>query len=341
MRGVGGPEKGRGLQELAITALVDAGVGGNRAIALPGAAELLSEGTQVCPLVLGAWHASVATLGSCALAEQRTNLCQVASAGSSLLRACGGSVRTLVGAAGPALFAPHVDLPLVRHYFGNVKVFAHIDRLLRALDPGVPVDVAPGGDLDAELSYGNHPSVLPRQQQIREKIVADVLLGQAVVSDAEFIREVQGVRVSPLGVVDEPKFRIIHDLTFTAGTRSSVNGDTDFSQAPECLLGHVLTDILKRILYLRQMHGVAAEIMLCRIDVKEALRQVVVNPSGASVFAYVFDGVGVVDLRCQFGWRSSPGFWSLFSSALEHSHTRTSFSDVSSDRGRRVRRPTR
>ena len=39
----------------------------------------------------------------------------------------------------------------------------------------------------------------------------------------------------------------------------------------------------------------------------------------------VFDGVGVVDLRCQFGWRSSPGFWSLFSSALEHSHTYTSF----------------
>ena len=115
--------------------------------------------------------------------------------------------------------------------------------------------------------------------------MSDVLLGRAVVFDAELIREVQGVRVSPLGVVDEPKFRIIHDLTFTAGTRSSVNGDTDFSQAPECLLGHVLTDILKRILYLRQMHGVTAEIMLCRIDVKEALRQVLVDPAGAPVFA--------------------------------------------------------
>ena len=163
-----------------------------------------------------------------------------------------------------------MDLPLVRHYFGDVKVFPHIDRLLHALDPGVPVDVAPGGGLDAELSYGNHPCVLPHLQQILEKIVSDVLLGRAVVFDAEFIREVQGVRVSPLGVVDKPKFRIIHDLTFAAGTRSSVNEDTDFSQAPECLLGHVLTDILKRVLYLRQMHGVAAEIMLCRFGVKEA-----------------------------------------------------------------------
>lgn len=30
-------------------------------------------------------------------------------------------------------------------------------------------------------------------------------------------------------------------------------------------------------------------------------------------------------MRCQFGWRSSPGFWLLFSSALEHSHTHTTF----------------
>lgn len=151
------------------------------------------------------------------------------------------------------------------------------------------------------------------------------MLGRAVVFDAKFIREILGVRVSPLGVVDEPKFRIIHDLTFASASRSSVNHDTDFSQAPECLLGHVLTDIVKRVLFLRQLHGVAAEIMLCRVDVKEAFRQVHVAPSGASAFTYVFEGQAVVDLRCQFGWRSAPGFWSLSSSALEHSHTHTSF----------------
>lgn len=37
----------------------------------------------------------------------------------------------------------------------------------------------------------------------------------------------------------------------------------------------------------------------------------------------------VIDLRCQFGWRSSPGFWSLFSSALEHSHTHITFQTAS------------
>lgn len=120
--------------------------------------------------------------------------------------------------------------------------------------------------------------------------------------------------------MEEPKFRIIHDLTFAAGAkvRSSVNGDTDFDQAPECLLGHVLSGILSRIAFLRQLHGVSLEILLCRVDVKDAFRQILVDPSGASAFGYTMGEHAVIDLRCQFGWRSSPGFWSLFSSAVEH-----------------------
>ena len=91
----------------------------------------------------------------------------------------------------------------------------------------------------------------------------------------------------------------------------------------------VLFYILSRILFLRQLNGEDVEIMLCRVDVREAFRQVLVDPSKASVFGYVMGDVVVVDLRCQFGWRSSPGFWSLFSSALEHSHTHTTFQTAS------------
>lgn len=158
-----GPRKGRGLQELAVRALVDAGVEGERGIAAPEAVMQLSEGTNVCPLTLSAWRESVSELRSSALENRHASLCQVASAGSSLLRSCGGSVQTLVDVVGPAFFAPHVDVPRVRHYFGDVQQFPLIDQLLQSLNPGVPVDVAPGGDLDAELRYGNHPSVLPHQ----------------------------------------------------------------------------------------------------------------------------------------------------------------------------------
>ena len=49
--------------------------------------------------------------------------------------------------------------------------------------------------------------------------------------------------MSPLAVVLEPKFRIIHDLTFARDVgRTSVTDDTDFSSAPPCELGHVLRD---------------------------------------------------------------------------------------------------
>ena len=125
--------------------------------------------------------------------------------------------------------------------------------LLRALSPGVPVDVHKGGDLHAELLYENHPSSGLHSSPIHEKIVSDVIDGRAIVFKRQFAHDIIGFRVSPLGVVEQPKLRIIHDLTFDgSGSRTSVNIDTDFDCAPSCELGHVLRDVLTRVLYLRQ-----------------------------------------------------------------------------------------
>ena len=65
------------------------------------------------------------------------------------------------------------------------------------------------------------------------------------------------------------------------------------------------------------------------ICVKDAFRQVLVDPVGEPAFGHTKADVVVVCLRCQFGWRSSPGFLSLFSSSLEQSHTRTTFQSAS------------
>lgn len=116
------------------------------------------------------------------------------------------------------------------------------------------------------------------------------------------------MRVSPLGVVEEPRFRTIHDLTFAAGprVRSSVNTDSNFEQVPECMMGHVLSDIVSRVLFLRQLREASLEIDLfgCAdgwptVHINEAFIQVSVDPSGAVVFPYAVDG-HVVNLRCQF-----------------------------------------
>ena len=156
--------------------------------------------------------------------------------------------------------------------------------------------IARGGDLSSELAYGNHPSVALHDDVVHDKVCTGAIHGRALVFDSRFAADIRGLRVSPLAVVLEPKFRIIHDLTFAcAGDRTSVNDDSDFCSAPPCELGHVLSDVSLRVLFLRQRHGSTARILLCRVDVKDAFRQVPVDPAGEPTFGYVVGGHVVVN----------------------------------------------
>lgn len=100
---------------------------------------------------------------------------------------------------------------------------------------------------------------------------------------------------------EEQNVGIIHDLMFAVCARarsSSVNADdAGFGQAPACLVGHVMSDALSRVLSLQQLHGRPQDIifLLSRTDViGEAFREAPVDPSGAAVFLYLFDGDGHV-----------------------------------------------
>ena len=46
------------------------------------------------------------------------------------------------------------------------------------------------------------------------------------------------------------------------------------------------------------------------------------------MFGYAFRELVLADRRLQFGWRSSPGLFCLFSAALEHAHRHTSYDDA-------------
>ena len=113
---------------------------------------------------------SVSSIGS-------ANLDQVASVGSSLLRACNDSVKVLTSAVGSARFAPHIYPHTVRHWIDNVKKLPGVEQLLRVLVPGSPVCVARGGNLTAELAYGNHPNVAPHAVAVHQEIRAGVAHG--------------------------------------------------------------------------------------------------------------------------------------------------------------------
>lgn len=74
----------------------------------------------------------------------------------------------------------------------------------------MPVEVGQGGMLEAELTYGNKPSAVTQADRVHDSTISDVIRGRALVFDVDFIRESFGVRISPLGVVEGPKFRINH-----------------------------------------------------------------------------------------------------------------------------------
>ena len=88
------------------------------------------------------------------------------------------------------------------------------------------------------------------------------------------------------------------------GGYASVNNNINVYFAPPCELGSALRHLLLRVLFLRQKHGRNAR---TTVDVKDALRYVLVYPAGAPVFVYVVGGHVVVGLWLPFGWGNSTG----------------------------------
>ena len=192
-----------------------------------------------------------------------------------------------------------------------------MEQLAAIAEHGAPVHVEGGSDIGAALAYSNHRSVAPHSVSTLAKIFDDVRFGRAFIFPRREAHIIPNLRVSPMAVVVSPsKNRIIHDLTFPVSSSvRSVNADTDFEKAPPVALGRVLRDMIWRILYLRRDFGPHARIVLSKIDVTEAFRQVSVQWAGAPIFGYSFRDWVVADRRLQFGWLNSPGFFCLFRSS--------------------------
>ena len=63
-------------------------------------------------------------------------------------------------AKGGSLVAPPIDPRHLRRYFGDLKGFGAVGKLVTIVTEGVPVDaVATSVDLERALQYGNHRSV--------------------------------------------------------------------------------------------------------------------------------------------------------------------------------------
>ena len=196
-----------------------------------------------------AWRSTRANVVQSMSSRDSAGVDQFASAGSSLLQQRHSSVASFNAAAGSSCLAPHIHCNTVRHWFGVVKNNPAVSLLLRVLSPGSPVYVTRLGGFVLAACIPNHLSVTSRTAVFDDTVCTDVIHERALNLDSRFAADILGLRVSPLAVVLEPKFRIIDDLTFArAGVGTSVKDETDLPSAPPCELGHVLVDVLLRVL---------------------------------------------------------------------------------------------
>ena len=121
---------------------------------------------------------------------------------------------------------------------------------------GVSAETWAGGNLQSELENWNHRSALKYGEEVLNKATTDVAMGRTIVFPVTQAQEIKGLRISPVGVVEEKtKLRVMNDMTFGGqatvreGRRGgrhkafsepecrSVNDETDWQKIPECRIG--------------------------------------------------------------------------------------------------------
>ena len=94
----------------------------------------------------------------------------------------------MTSAVVPQTLEPQVEVRQVE--LGKSKSLLYqVYRLVRALVPGVPVDVAHGGYLIEELEFVNHRDVKHHAEIIAKQVVADMVTGRALVFNTIFFRK--------------------------------------------------------------------------------------------------------------------------------------------------------
>ena len=83
----------------------------------------------------------------------------------------------------------------------------------------------PGGNIERELAYGNRSSADEHASEVWEKAVGVVKTRTAIVVPARLAGLVRGLRVNPVGLVEEKgKMRVIHDSTFSGNSEQKKGG---------------------------------------------------------------------------------------------------------------------
>ena len=148
----------------------------------------------------------------------------------------------------------------------------------------------------------NHPSATVNQNQVDERIAAELAAGRLL--GLLPMQLTHNVHVSPMGLIPKPhqpnKFRLIVDLSHPAG--HSVN---DGILPRLCSLQYASVDMA-----VDMIKQLGKGTQMVKLDIKEAYRIVPVHPADYHLLGITWRGHTYIDRALPFGLRSAPKIFS-------------------------------
>ena len=253
------------------------------------------------------------------------NLTEMVTCADELMAAVGNSTQQAIEMVGGLLIGEHMNPEVIQQHF---KGFPGLQTVLEVARHGVPVNVTPSRAFDAELRRKNAETASVHGGVLRLKVVQDFGEGKLWPISMKTAQALSAcLRLAPVCVLVETnattgvtKHRVIHNLkAVVAGPNgSSVNADTDLQSAPKVTSMDAFPKLTERVWGLRQLFP-NRRIVIGKMDVTAAYRQIRVALDG-TLLGFEFGGYIFVDLRLQFGWKNSAGWWDLVGSMLSWKH---------------------
>lgn len=217
-----------------------------------------------------------------------------------------GDVGGVVEEMGHTLHAPHIDGDRIRAYFRRRHKAESAEVLERIALEGSPTDAWAGGNLKSAQDYGNHRSATKYGGDVLRKAATDMALGRTIVflvmqitsvtaiKERRKLRLIRGFTFGVLVTVKEARGTLQQKAYMKPGGRS-MNTGTDWRKIPECRLAGGMTAIITRVLGLQAIVGIRKWILLQKMNINSAFRQVVVALDREVAFAYWLEDHILID----------------------------------------------
>lgn len=160
---------------------------------------------------------------------------------------------------------------------------------------------------DAAMKRGPHKSAIEHSEFLDDEMATMVAKGQWMVLPYSMVREMEGVRIAPIGVVPQHdrRPRTIVDYTFY-----QLNAETVLLAPAEAMqFGRTLQRVLQAIVRADPRHG---PVYMCKVDIADGFYRLHLAPGDIPHLGVSFppapDGTPLVafPLTCPMGWVESP-----------------------------------